>query len=113
MNGLTTQERLRDIQSRCGLSEDIIRRVLSAETASAAASLKKGERVTLMGRCVMHPKMTTRLEIGGQVVAKVKVAVAVASSLEATMAQMQDFEESSIESEQPNGIRLNQIASLA
>ncbi|MBO5388684.1 MAG: hypothetical protein J6A59_11190 [Lachnospiraceae bacterium] len=57
MEGMTTQERYNDICKICGLSEDIVRRVLNAERQSVANSLKRGERATLVGRVTIRPEL--------------------------------------------------------
>ena len=67
MESLTVQQRLKDICSRCGLSEEIVKRVLSAERDSIVESLKHGERATLIGRCVLRPEKRQKLETGGRI----------------------------------------------
>lgn len=62
MVGITRQDRIQDICARSGQSEHIVRRVLEAETESVIQSLKRGERVNMMGRCTMEPTLKTRLE---------------------------------------------------
>lgn len=55
MGGMTVQERIDDICKKSGMSEDIVRRVLNAEKASVIESLKRGERATIIGRCILRP----------------------------------------------------------
>lgn len=52
---MTTTERVKDIEKRSGLSEQVVRAVLRAERESMMDSLKRGERVTLLGRCTVTP----------------------------------------------------------
>ena len=114
MNGMTTQDRLDDICRISGLSEDIVRRVFDAERESIVKSLRKGERATLIGRCVIRPEIRTRFEIDGSRRKFVKLKSQVTSSLEAKLKDVTDFE---IEYEDdgdelPEGIRTAQIADL-
>ena len=51
---MTVKERIQDIMDICGLSEDIVRRVLAAERESIKKSLRRGEKVTLIGRCTYN-----------------------------------------------------------
>lgn len=110
MNGMTTQERLDDICAISGLSEDIVRRVQSAERDSIVKSLKRGERATLIGRAVLRPEIKKKLEVGGTFESYIKVNATVASSLEAMLSETTGFE---CDTEPEDyGIRLNQIPSL-
>lgn len=58
---MTSSERIKDISRRSGLSEDYVRRVLTAECESTAESLAKGENVTLLGRCTLVPSVLSKL----------------------------------------------------
>lgn len=60
---MTVQDRYNDICRRSGLSEEIVRRVLVAETDSCRESLKHGEKVTLMGRCTIRPNIGYRASL--------------------------------------------------
>lgn len=62
---MTVNERIQDISKRTGLSEEIIRRVLGAETESVIESLQRGERATMINRCSFTPSVKTRLALGG------------------------------------------------
>lgn len=72
---MTVTERIIDIQKRTGLSENIIRSVLKAETDSVINSLKKGEKATLIGRCTFTPVKKSKLDIGGNLNTCLRVSV--------------------------------------
>ena len=113
MNGMTTQDRLDDICKISGLSEEIVRRVFDAERQSIVKSLKKGERATLIGRCVIRPELRSKLEVGGETKRYVKLHASVANSMEAYLQEMSGFETEEADSnELPEGILINQIPSL-
>lgn len=112
MTGMTTQERLDDICKRSGLSEDIVRRVFEAERESIAESLKRGERATLIGRCVIRPEIRTKMVIGGQMTTYVKLHCTVASSMEALLKDVTDFEVDEDQEDIPEGIITRQLSSL-
>jgi DNA replicative helicase MCM subunit Mcm2 (Cdc46/Mcm family) len=118
MNGMTTQERLNDICSLSGLSEDIVRRVIDAERQSLVKSLKRGERATMIGRCVIRPEIRSKLVAGEDGPVRrtyIKLNSSVAASMEALLKEMSDFEISD-EPEEVNvealGLRTAQIAAL-
>lgn len=116
IKGMTTQERLEDISKRAGLSIEICRRVLSAESDSIVESLKHGERATLIGRATLRPEMRQRLGFGGTVENSIRVKAEVSSSLEASLENITEFIDNNYESEDTtmknSGIRLRQITSL-
>ncbi|MBR1455095.1 MAG: hypothetical protein IJ593_10715 [Lachnospiraceae bacterium] len=109
MNGMTTQERINDICNRCGLSENVVRRVLDAERDSIAKSLRKGERATLIGRVVIKPELRERFEIGGTTNKYIKLSASATSSLKSLVDYTDEFDE-----DQGNdaGIMLTQISAL-
>lgn len=111
MRGMTTQERLEDICSISGLSENVVRRVLDAERQSIAKSLKKGERATLIGRCVIRPEIRSKIEIGGQQSTYIKLSSSVATSMESLLQGMTGFEAQD-EDENTEGVWTPQIAAL-
>lgn len=97
MKGMNTQERLDDIKRICGFSEDIIRSVLKAERESILNSLKRGERATMIGRCVIRPEIRQRIAVGHsddgiKTVKTIKLNIEVSPSLSSEMAEMQGFE---------------------
>ena len=110
MLGMTTQDRINDICTISGLSEDIVRRVMYAEMDSVAYSLRRGERANLLFRVVIRPEIKKRLVIGGEFETYIKLSASVAASLESMMNDLSTFEVKA-EPEQ-EGIRLNQIPSL-
>ena len=74
-------DRLNDISKRCGLSVDIVRAVIKAETDSIAESLTKCERATLIGRVTLKPEVRTRMCIGGALMDFIKVKATISSVL--------------------------------
>lgn len=116
VKGMTTQERLEDISKRAGLSIEICRRVLSAESDSIVESLKRGERSTLIGRATLRPEMRQKLGFDGGVQNSIRVKAEVSSALEAALGDITEFIDSNNEVEdttmKDNGIRLRQITSL-
>lgn len=113
MNGMTAQERLEDISRRSGFSIDICRRVLNAESESAIDSLKKGERVNLIGRVTLRPEMRHKVGLNGNIENIVKVKSLVSSSLESALVDVKEFKtDSNNEDTNDSGIRLKQIPSL-
>lgn len=57
---MTKTARVEDIANRCGYSIEVVNAVLKAEKESTIDSLKRGEKVTLPGRCLISPVMKTR-----------------------------------------------------
>lgn len=111
---MTVQQRLDDICKRSGMSEDIVRRVIQAEKASIMEQLKRGERATLIGRCVIRPGMRTRVQTGGQVEKYIKASADVAYALQTELQKCSEFikDEQNKEDDIPVGIRIEQIQSL-
>ena len=113
MEGMTTQERYNDICKICGLSEDIVRRVLNAERQSVANSLKRGERATLIGRVTIRPEIRYKLGIGGEQIGSIKLKTSVSSALAAEFEAMNNFVSDTSENDSSDrGIVLRQIPSL-
>lgn len=111
---MTTQDRLDDICKLSGLSEDIVRRVFDAERQSIVKSLKKGERATLIGRCVIRPELRSKIDIGGAPKQFIKLYSNVAASLESYLADMSNFEiDTDADEGLPAGILVTQIEALA
>lgn len=111
MNGMTTQERYNEISSISGMTEEVVRRVLNAEKISILNSLKRGERATLIGRCVIRPEIRNKIVVGGNSEKYIKLSADVALGLENSLAELKEFEESHLE-EEVEGIRVNQIQAL-
>lgn len=112
MRKMTVKERLEDISNKSGLSEDIIRRVLMAERDSILESLKRGERATLIGRCVVIPELRSKLNVGGQFRKVVKLSAFVLDSLESELVGVEEFEDTRENDIDTDGIRLLEISSL-
>lgn len=93
-SGMTAQERIEDISKISGLSIDICRRVLNAETESVIKSLKKGERATLSGRVTLRPEMRQRVGLNCQVENVVKVKADISSVIDSALSNVHEFEES-------------------
>lgn len=112
MNGMTTQDRLNDICAISGLSEEIVRRVFDAERESIVKSLKRGERATLIGRCVIRPEMRTQFNIDGSSRNFIKLKAQVTASMEAKLKDVTDFDVDGSYEELPEGILITQIPDL-
>lgn len=112
MKGMTTQERYDDICKISGLSEDIVRRVLSAERESICNSLKRGERATLIGRVTIRPEIRDKIEIGCTLRQYIKLKAEVSSAMASEFESMSGFEVDDSEDDDDTGIVLRQIPSL-
>lgn len=114
MNGMTVQQRLDDICKRQGMQEEIVRRVLQAEKAQILDSLKKGEKATLIGRCVIRPELRQRVAIGGDVETYIKASSSVAYSLQNELSECKQFDRTEAQEDDaiPEGIRITQISQL-
>lgn len=114
MSGMTAQERYDEICKLSGMSEDVVRRVLAAEKESVINSLKRGERATLMGRCVMRPEIKKRFGVGGSVETYIKVTVDAAPSLKTALEECSEYEKGGAGDNlgESKGIKLNQIPHL-
>lgn len=92
---MNVQDRLHDISQISGFSEDIVRKVLDAEAQSAAKSLRRGEKVALIGRCTIAPCIGTRLIAEEARVANhIKLKATIAKSLLNRVSGLEDFEDS-------------------
>lgn len=115
---VTVQDRIADIEKRCGLSENIIRRVLNAEADSIIDTLKKGERATLIGRVTITPSMGKKLEVGGNVRDTIKLSCKATNSLKARLQDIEEYEDipdddtTEILKKKNPGIKTVQIAGL-
>ena len=113
---MTVSERIEDIKARTGLSEQIIRTVLNAETDSV---LERGERAVLMGRCAFTPRITSRTDVSGETVNHIGVSAKASSRISGYLFSKREFAENkftSIEDTMLNyddNIRLFQIEELA
>ena len=111
--GMTAQERIEDISKRSGMSVDICRRVLNAETESVIASLRRGERTTLSGRVTLRPEIRQKMGVGLQVENVVKVKAEISSVIESGLKGLSQFETSNIpDDDEDNSINSRQIPSL-
>lgn len=112
MSRMTVKERIEDISSKSGMSEDIIRRVLNAERESIVESLKRGEKATLIGRCVIEPEFRQRLQPGGELGMVIKLSAKVSNSLKTEMEKIKSFENTEDDYIDEDGIMLLEISSL-
>lgn len=117
MNGMNTAERLAEISELSGLSVDIIRRVIEAERLSIVNSLKRGERATLIGRCVIRPEIRNKIGISDSsgnipLNSSIKLYADVAPSLSSELAELSGFETNGISNYEEEGVWLNQIPAL-
>lgn len=114
MDGMDAREAMADISSRCGLSEEIIRRVQKAETEYVIDNLKKGRRVNLPGRGTYRPELKNKLLIGGEMGQIIKPKFDVSSKIEASLEECGNYTKDMIETEEelPEGILTMQLSSL-
>lgn len=111
MLDMSIQERYNDICAISGLSEDIVRRVLSASRKSLTASLKKGRRATLPGICTMVPETRNKLNVGGDTVTRyIKIKSKPSNAMESELAKLSSFETS--ENKDTEGGKLNIVDSV-
>lgn len=114
MDGMTVQQRLNDICKRSGMSEDIVRRVIQAERAQILEQLKRGERATLIGRCVIRPDIRSKVSIGGQSQTYIKASADVAYALQNDLQKYDRFvvDNNTEDDTLPDGIRMVQLQQL-
>lgn len=113
MKEMTTQERYNDICRRSGLSEQIVRSVIKAETESAVESIKKGYSITFPGRCVAYPSISLNNVVkNGRLVTEksIRVKMKPTNSFLANFDGITEFEE--VNEEEDDGVQLNQIPAL-
>lgn len=63
----TIPERVQDISNRCGLSVDVVQRVLEARADSILDDLRNGMRVVDYGVCSLKPCIGKRIGVNGMV----------------------------------------------
>lgn len=116
---MTVNERIADIKSRTGLSEQTIRTVLNAETESVMHSLERGEKAVLIGRCAFTPQITYRTGIDGERVPHIRVSAKASAKITDYLFTKEDYLENDFESiegameKYDNSIRVFQIDELA
>lgn len=103
---MTAQQRYEDISKRSGMSVDIVRAVLRAETESAIASLRVGESVNLAGRCSIKPLMSSKLIVGDtpQCTNVVKLKAKASSVLISALSDMQEFDSRPVNKEEDENL---------
>ena len=114
MIGKDSREALADISKRCGLSEEIIKRVQKAETEYVIDGLKRGERVNLPGRGTYRAELRNKLGIGGGMGSVIKPTFTISSKIKDELMGCDKFKEDSSDVEEglPSGILSLQIPSL-
>lgn len=114
---MTLNERYRDVSERTGLSEEIIRRVLSGFADSGKDSLRHGEAVTVPGLSTLTPELREKTVIENGVMLTrqyIKVKIKPTHSLATEMDMCDRFEEreETEEIDYGSNIRIGQIAAL-
>jgi len=107
---MQAKDRYKEISEISGMSESVVRRVLEAEKESVINSLRRGERATLLGRCVMRPVMAQKLGLDGVLENEIKVKISVANAINSALQGIVEFDGTGQEYE--SGIRLNRIPDL-
>jgi hypothetical protein len=114
MEKMTLQKRYEDIAERSGLSENVVKRVLSAQADSVIASLKRGETATVPQLVVIKPSISRCFKRGTLIETDyIKVKPAALESLKQKMEKEAGFtEEEEDEYTEDENIRVAQIGSL-
>lgn len=112
LRGMNTQERLEDISKRSGLSIDICRRVINAETASVVQSLKNGERAALIGRVILRPELKQKVGLNCKVENIIKIKADVSQTLESTLNSEIEKENKKSDIASEDSVELSNIDSL-
>ena len=112
LRGMNTQERLEDISKRSGLSIDICRRVINAETASVVQSLKNGERAALIGRVILRPELKQKVVLNCKVENIIKIKADVSQTLESTLNSEIEKENKKSDIASEDSVELSNIDSL-
>lgn len=112
MTGVDSRETLEEISKRCGLSEDIIKRVQKAETDFVIECLKQGKRVSIPGRGTFRAELRNKLMIGGSLGKVIKPTFTISSIITNSLSECDGFQDSGSDDELPEGILTMQIPSL-
>lgn len=105
---------LEDISKRCGLSEEIVRRVQRAETEHVIYCLEHGMQANIPGRGTFIPSLRQRLAVGGETERYVKAKFTVSSIINNAMDEVTDYKFMDAEDYEdiPEGILTIQIEQL-
>lgn len=105
---------LEDISKRCGLSEEIVRRVQRAETEHVIYCLEHGLKANMPGRGTFIPSMRQRLLVGGSFEPYAKAKFTVSSIINNALEEVREFKYLGIEDndEIPEGVLTIQIEQL-
>lgn len=116
---MTAAERYEEISKIQGVQVEIVRRVLTAERQSILDSLKRGEKATLLGRCVIKPEIHSGIEVSPTSAPRIRNWIKAKAVIAPALAQeLHEYEEfvsgSDSESDElPEGIMLQTIESLS
>lgn len=114
-SGPDTAELIADISEKCGLSEDIVRRVHKAQSEVVTSNLLKGYKVNIPGLGTFRPEIRSRLGIGCTMSGYIKPIFSV-SSIIATQLEKQGTFETCEGEDEDDGLRsilVMQIPSLS
>lgn len=114
MAKMTLQHRYEDIARRCGLSENVVKRVLSAQADSVIDSLKEGESATVPLLCTLKPQMRKGMFVNEGMTERnyIKIKATPLDSLRNRMEQVEKYSDTEDEDEVDDFIRVAQIGSL-
>lgn len=115
MARMDTKSSIEDICKRCGLSEEIVRRVQKAETEHIIYCLEHGMKANLPGRGTYVPNMRQKLMVGGVMEGYVKPRFLISSIITDAMQSVNEYKRSEGEEEDerlPEEIITMQIESL-
>lgn len=115
MRGMDSKEALRFIASRCGLSEDMVRRVQKAESEYVLQELAAGHNATLPGRGTFTPDIRSKLLVGGSLSKYVCANFKISSSIKNELAKLHEYKNRDIATDSlddAEGVLLTQIPGL-
>ena len=115
MARMDTKSSMEDICKRCGLSEEIVRRVQKAETEHIIYCLEHGMKANLPGRGTYVPNMRQKLVIGGEMEGYIKPRFLISSIITDAMQSVNEYkklENDDAKEKLPEGIITMQIESL-
>lgn len=116
MSAMTLQQRYEDIAKRSGFSENVVKRVMSAQADSIIQSLKSGDSATIPQICKINPELRKCIKKdpnGGFIETKyIRVRAKPMYSLQEKLGDIEEYIEDTEENNEDEDIRVAQIGSL-
>ena len=110
-NGIPVAEFLSEMSEKSGLSVEICRRAINAQSECAIEQLKYGNSVHIPGLVTLNPYIAKRVTKGGVFKDTIQIKTNPSSIIENQLEHLDDFEKKE-EPKETKGIRLRQIPSL-